>query len=240
MRDELFRRQSQESFVDTGFGETINLTTPGMLLTSAVLLFIATIIGLYLYFGEYTRKEVGAGVLVPKSGQSVIRASAGGVVQEINVKLGQKIPAGATIARIERPRYSSELGTNSQLETENISQRLEALAQKAKLIQAKQSLQKLRIKNRINRLEIRETQIAARLDLNARERSLTGERLERATRNRKSLLHYRDVKRFLTPIGIAHSYRINTLRKAGNIFGRFTVAPVKRIGAGSTRWSQID
>lgn len=189
MRDELFRRQSQESFVDTGFGKTINLTTPGMVLISTVLLLIAVIIGLYLYFGQYTRTEIVAGVLVPKSGQSVIRASAGGVVREINIKLGQQISAGETIARIERPRYSSELGTNTQLQTRNIAQRLDALVQRVTFTETQQLLERTQIKNRINRLVTREAELNARIDLNARTRALSKERLERATQNRQRQLN---------------------------------------------------
>lgn len=193
MRNELFRRQALESIKDTGFGKPINMSTPGMILISTVLLFLASIIGLYLYLGEYTRTAIVIGILEPETSQSVIRTPAGGVVQETNVELGDYIPAGTTMVRIEHPQYSSEMGTNNQLQTENLSRRLAALHERIKLTQTQHALEEIRIQNRLERLKSRESQLHARLELNTRARSLAKKRLERAIESRKRGLNTIDI-----------------------------------------------
>ncbi|WP_336366534.1 HlyD family secretion protein [Marinobacter sp. C2H3] len=184
MRKELFRRQAIESATDSMFGKPINMTTPGILAISTTLLGVAMVIALYLYFGEFQRTETVGGVLKPKSGQSEIRVSTGGVVTESPVRLGQFVPAGTTLVRIERSHYSRDAEADIQLEEANLTQRIEVLSKRTQLKKDQQSLEQRHIQTKLSRLADQRTQLQTRMALNARARQLTKRRLDRALSNR--------------------------------------------------------
>lgn len=116
MTQELFRREVLEARRTQWLGQ-ISLVQPLRLwVLTAVALFAAAAIVLYLVLGSYTRRSTVMGQLVPSQGLATVLAPAAGVVGELHADEGASIRAGQTLAVIAVPRVSISRSSSLDLE----------------------------------------------------------------------------------------------------------------------------
>lgn len=121
----LFRKSVIEKQGQQRLGNIV-LSSPftTLFLTSFLILF-GFILVLFIMFGEYSRKERVLGFLTPKSGLVRIMPKGGGLVDEVNIKVGQHVNLGEKLFSIKVDTLNSQ-GLNTaeaqlkQLELEKL------------------------------------------------------------------------------------------------------------------------
>ena len=90
----LFRQEVIQNKKGNYFGKTLIVTPISFLIWSIGIFLIAVVIGLYLYFGEYAKRQSAEGVLVPDKGLITVYAKGQGVVAKKFVQQGQEVKKG--------------------------------------------------------------------------------------------------------------------------------------------------
>lgn len=113
MRETLFRREVFEAQRHGWLGG-ISLVQPVRLWVVTIFLLAAAVaIGLFLAFGEYTRRSRVTGQLVPDLGLSTVVAPATGVVERLYLREGDDVEAGNALVLVTIPR-STAAGIDAQ------------------------------------------------------------------------------------------------------------------------------
>ncbi|MEG3766582.1 HlyD family secretion protein [Alteromonas sp. 14N.309.X.WAT.G.H12] len=101
------------------------IATPMSFNVILVIIVVIVVTGLlYLFWGEYHRKEVVAGYLRPASGLSKVYAAATGIVDEVYVQQGETVKKGEPLARIRLDRQlRSGSGLNEAIVDELLVQK---------------------------------------------------------------------------------------------------------------------
>lgn len=90
----LFRKEVIQRKKGNYFGKTLIITPISFSIWSFGIFFIAIIIGLFLYFGEYSKRQTVQGVLIPDKGLITIYAKGHGVVTNKLVQQGSEVEKG--------------------------------------------------------------------------------------------------------------------------------------------------
>lgn len=90
----LFRQEALQAKKGNYFGKTLIVTPISFMVWAIGIFSIAVIIGLYLYFGEYAKRQSVDGVLVPDKGLINIYAKNPGVVVKRFVNQGDVVKKG--------------------------------------------------------------------------------------------------------------------------------------------------
>lgn len=123
MSSDLFRKEVLEARKKSWLG-SISLSQPiSLWLLTAVAIFAAIVIVLFVTIGEYTRRTRVVGQLVPTNGISTVSASLAGTLTDVRVQEGQKVLAGDVLAVIEVPRATLSGGDTVRALQEAIEQR---------------------------------------------------------------------------------------------------------------------
>ena len=150
--EELFRREALQSQRRAALGSIQINTPPAFWAVSllAVAFVVAAVTNLFL--GHYTQRATVQGTLVPASGLVTLSATGAGDVLAVNVRQGERVSAGETLASFDNPLESAALGNTlafitSELDTERkgveqdlVTQRALAASQRVTLRQSVKSL----------------------------------------------------------------------------------------------------
>ena len=90
----LFRKEVIQAKKGSYFGKTLIVAPISFLFWSCGLFIIAVMIGLFLYFGEYAKRQIVQGVLVPDAGLMTVYAKNHGVVVNKFVRQGDEVKKG--------------------------------------------------------------------------------------------------------------------------------------------------
>ena len=159
MSEKLFRSEALRFVGQHTFGDLIVVRPLHVTIITTLLICIVSSAMLYLWFGEYSRKETVRGFLEPQAGVvNVYAQSAGGVIDAIHVKSGDLVQAGQPLIYLT----STSVNAHGQEATEEILNRLES--QRAELLlQAERNKQfyaqeENRLKERLSELESEQQQ----------------------------------------------------------------------------------
>lgn len=136
----LFRKEALEFKKTNHFGKIIVIMPISFAIWAWGIFFVALSVGLFLYFGEYTKNQMAQGVLVPDKGMVTIYARAHGIISNKFVTQGETVLKGQILYLI-----STEQASLSQQSV---------LAQQSTLLQKQIAIQKHKIqmfeKNAVN------------------------------------------------------------------------------------------
>ena len=118
MSQQLFRREVLEATRGSWLGSiALAQPLPLWMLTGCAVL-AASLIGLFLLFGTYTRRSTVIGQLVPGKGLATVVAPAAGVITRLQAAEGDRLRAGQPLAVVTVPRATPDGGdTLAALET---------------------------------------------------------------------------------------------------------------------------
>lgn len=108
----LFRQEVLAARHNRWLGPVSVAHGPRVWVLAAVACVAAALVLALLVFGDYTRRTRVVGQIMPSSGLVTVQASTAGVLSEVRVAEGQRVAAGAPLARIEVPS-----GTDGQRST---------------------------------------------------------------------------------------------------------------------------
>lgn len=117
------RKFAEKSLQDTKMSEVMD-KTPSIIQRGAVYLITGALLLTWalLYFGKVPVTIEAKGKIVPKGKAFSVQASDSGVVTEVLVKVGDRLPEGAPLLKLDRSEASSDLNMSSvmrQLELQN-------------------------------------------------------------------------------------------------------------------------
>lgn len=90
----LFRAEAMQAKKGSYFGKTLIITPVSFSIWTFGISAVALVIGLYLFFGEYSKRQTVQGILVPDKGLMTIYAKSPGVVIKKFVTQGDKVIQG--------------------------------------------------------------------------------------------------------------------------------------------------
>lgn len=102
----LFRQEVIQAKKGNFFGKTLIVTPISFMIWSIGIFLIAVVIGLYLYFGEYSKRQTVEGVLIPDKGLITVYAKAQGTVVKKFVQQGEEIKKGDLLYLISTEQES--------------------------------------------------------------------------------------------------------------------------------------
>ncbi|GAA0855114.1 HlyD family secretion protein [Aliiglaciecola litoralis] len=103
----LFRKEAIDHQGQKLDGEVTIATHMSFNVVAALIVFIVVIGTVYLFWGEYHRKEVVSGYLRPTTGLTKVYSVTPGLVDEVYVKEGDTVVKGQRLARIRLDRHLS-------------------------------------------------------------------------------------------------------------------------------------
>jgi len=112
----LFRDEAMKHRKGSFLGKALIITPVSFSIWALGLFLIASILGLYLYFGTYSKRQEVSGMLVPSKGLINVYAEGNsGVVAEIFVKHGEKVAKDQLLYLISTERHTlTEQGAFAQ------------------------------------------------------------------------------------------------------------------------------
>jgi len=102
----LFRAEAMEAKKGSYFGKTLIITPLSFSVWTFGISAIALVIGLYLYFGEYSKRQTVEGMLVPDKGIMTIYAKNPGIITKKFVTQGDKVAQGQLLYLISTEQES--------------------------------------------------------------------------------------------------------------------------------------
>lgn len=104
MTESLFRQEVLDAKRGSWLG-AISLAQPlSLWVLTGFAVSAALAIGLFLFFGSYSRRSQVVGQLVPTQGLATVLAPAAGVISQLDVAEGGEVTAGQTLAVVSVPR----------------------------------------------------------------------------------------------------------------------------------------
>ncbi len=100
--DKLYRDEALKYQRVRLWGEVILTQPVSYFVISGVIFLFLLLAGIFLFSQSYARKEAVIGYLVPDSGLSKVFATQGGVIEQMNVDIGQSVKKGELIAVIKQ------------------------------------------------------------------------------------------------------------------------------------------
>lgn len=129
--EKIYRKEVLEPDDQSHIGPVILATPISYWVVTSLIALITILLFLYLFFGEYTRKEMAKGVVVPRKGIIKVSPKIEGTITKINVKLGENVQVGAPLLEIKNTKaksdgkvVSSELLENLRLEKVRLEEQL--------------------------------------------------------------------------------------------------------------------
>jgi len=111
----LFRKEVLQSNQVSYLGKTLIVTPISFSIWSFGIFLVAITIGLFLYFGEYSKKQIVPGVLIPDKGLINIYAKSHGIVINKFVQQGQEVAKGQLLYLISAEQEAlSQQGVSAQ------------------------------------------------------------------------------------------------------------------------------
>ncbi|WP_318386733.1 HlyD family secretion protein [Enterobacter sp.] len=175
----LFRKEALDSQNDMIHGEIVVPASLGMAFGAIATILLLFFLGLFLYFGSYTRKAHLSGIVMPSSGLIKITPQYSGNVTALTVAEGEHVTAGTTLYHISGEHYNGQgAGTlaaiNLSLQTQFSmlvsQQRLEQNDNKQQQAAASQRIISLKPQIQSAEQQLRQAEYQANLSLSVMNR----------------------------------------------------------------------
>jgi membrane fusion protein len=172
----LFREEALQHKKGNYFGKTLIVTPISFSAWSFGLFFIAVAVGLFLYFGEYAKRQDVQGMLVPDKGLITVRARSPGAVAKKFVQQGEIVKKGQLLYLISTEHEGlSEQGHSAQ-QVELLEKQIEVQKNKISMFEKNaNAYEDLLKKHYISELEYQKRQdeyLSAKLSLHEYEKAL--------------------------------------------------------------------
>ena len=173
----LFRQEVVQAKKGSYFGKTLIITPVSLSIWSFGMFFIALLIGLYLYFGEYTKRQTVDGLLVPDKGLITIYAKNPGVVVKKFVQQGEEVTKGQLLYLISTEVESAtEQGLSAQ-QVALLEKQIESQKNKIAMFEKKaasfEDLLKQHYISEIDYQKRKDEYLTAKIQLNIYEKELS-------------------------------------------------------------------
>jgi membrane fusion protein len=173
----LFRQEVIQAKKGSYFGQTLIVTPVSLSMWSFGLFSIAVVIGLYLYFGEYTKRQTVDGLLVPDKGLITIYAKNPGVVVKKFVQQGEEVTKGQLLYLVSTEQESvTEQGIVAQ-QAALLEKQIEVQKNKIAMFEKKAaSFEELLKQHYISEIEYqrhKDEYLSSKIQLNAYEKELS-------------------------------------------------------------------
>ena len=173
----LFRQEVVQAKKGSYFGKTLIVTPVALSIWSFGMFFIAAVIGLYLYFGEYTKRQTVDGLLVPDKGLITIYAKNPGVVVKKFVQQGEEVTKGQLLYLISTEQEAAtEQGISAQqvaLLEKQIESQKNKIAMLEKQSASYEDLLKQHYISEIEYQKHKDDYLTAKIQLNSYEKELS-------------------------------------------------------------------
>lgn len=175
----LFRTEVLDERKGRWLGTVLLAPTVSQNLFSAFAALAIAAILVFLFFGEYTRKERINGWLVPERGLVRVVAPQSGVIAQLHVKDGDKVDEGAPLVSLSTEIQSQALGKTQGGIVQRMQSRRESLIMERELL--KRSLQEELdgLDRRIRALNAEHEQLADEIEIQRMQAQLAREAAER-------------------------------------------------------------
>lgn len=172
----LFRQEVVQAKKGSYFGKTLIVTPVSLSIWSFGMFFIAVAIGLYLYFGEYTKRQTVDGLLIPDKGLIAIYAKTPGTIVEKFAQQGEEVTKGQLLYHISTEQEAvAEQGFSAQ-QIALLEKQIETQKNKIAMFEKKAaSFEELLKQHYISEVEFQKHQdefLSAKITLNTYEREL--------------------------------------------------------------------
>lgn len=115
-KDTLFRKEVVQHISRQPLGSVVIAQPLSLKILTLFVLIVVVVAGIFLWLGEYARKQLVQGYLEPSLGVvGVYPKSSGGLVQEVFVTSGEEVTQGSPLIRIRYPSVSSTAGVPDTL-----------------------------------------------------------------------------------------------------------------------------
>jgi len=195
---DLFRKEVFDNKNNNWLGEALLIQPLSFYLITAALVAVVSVALVYLFFGDYTRKEHVSGYLVPDKGVIRIVPTQAGFYSKILVKNGDIVERGSPVA-VVNAQYTTDGGENVELLL------LKELQLEQVSFDGRIELEFKRLDSETQRLTAKVVGIERELEQLKQQEALQGKRLELARRLRKSYKELLD-KNFISDIEYEEQY----------------------------------
>ncbi len=120
MTEKLFREAAVNHHRENIYGNVLLTTPMKFKLMTLFFLMIASMVTMFLFFGQYARKESVRGQLVPNQGIVRVLAASRGTIKQTHVTNGEQVHAGDVLFTINTETYTH----NNQVLNDEIKQEL--------------------------------------------------------------------------------------------------------------------
>ena len=103
----LFRKQATQTQQQKLFGDVLLTQQKSFRVIYGFFVLISILIGLFLVFGEYNRKETVTGHLVPDRGVVKVYARFSGIIDQIFIQDSQQVEAGQELFKLLTDKFTS-------------------------------------------------------------------------------------------------------------------------------------
>ncbi len=131
MSSPLFRKEAIENNTQRLLGEVLLVRPISFWICIGAIVLVVTLVGLFLLFGKFARRETVAGYLVPDKGLVRVYAPFNGVIDQKHITDGQKVIKGQYLLEVTTERGTKDsLSMNEQLifrlqqQKSNLAQRI--------------------------------------------------------------------------------------------------------------------
>ncbi|MBA3722259.1 MAG: NHLP bacteriocin system secretion protein [Parachlamydiaceae bacterium] len=108
-KDEKKHLQESQQFFSEDLDQTLHVINPALWITYVIIGVLISIILLWSFFGSIPVKVEGKGVFVSKNGFFSIQAKVSGMVQNLQIKAGDFVKKGASVAEVFEPQSRLKL-----------------------------------------------------------------------------------------------------------------------------------
>ncbi len=168
----LFRAEALATKGEQRFGSVLIHQPWGYRVAAILAGVLILLVGVFAYFGTYTRKASVTGLLMPEQGMLRLTSVAAGLLADVRVTEGQYVEAGQVLFVVSGERFSITGGTQQLI--------AEQLVQRSLLLQRNRALASERTAGQLRMLDSRLTTIDGELQQFREEVRLLGRRVELA------------------------------------------------------------
>ncbi len=150
----------------------------GYAVAALMAIILVATVGVFSYFGTYTRKATVTSLLMPERGMLRLSSSAVGFISEVRVMEGQAVEQGDVLFVVSGERLSAAGGTQ-KLISEQLEQRLRLLESNRVLADNRAVAQRRMLDNRLRAIDEELTRLDEEIQLQGRRVALAQTHLKR-------------------------------------------------------------
>lgn len=102
----LFRKEALEHKKGSYLGKSLIITPISFTIWTFSLFAIAVLLGLFLYFGKYAKRQDVPGILIPNKGLMQVYVKSAGIVADRFVQPGEKVIQGQLLYLISTEQHT--------------------------------------------------------------------------------------------------------------------------------------